>query len=478
MTQHQEPESFDAIIVGAGQAGPSLARDLAQEGKRVVIVEREHVGGTCVNTGCTPSKTMIASARVAHLTRRAGGYGVRADGEAPQGVRVDLRRVQERQREVVASFRDGGRARLEDAENVTLLMGEARFTAARTLAVALPDGERTLTADLVFLTTGERPSIPDLPGLRELRPLDYVSLLELEDTPTHLLILGGGYIAVEYGQMFRRFGADVTIVERGGQLLAREDEDVAQGLQSILEDEGVTVCLNASVREAGRDEQGVWLGLDGGQELRGSHVLVAAGRTPNTEALNLGAAGVETDERGHIKVDDFLRTTAEGVYALGDVKGGPAFTHVAYDDYRVVRDALLHGRSRSIKDRLIPYGVFTDPQLGRIGLSEREAREAGKNVKVAKLPMTSVARAIETGETRGFMKAVVDADSGQILGAAILGTEGAELSTALQIAMLGQLPYTALRDGMFAHPTFAESFNNLFGTLKDGSYGRAMRKRR
>ena len=465
MTQSEEVQEYDAVIVGAGQAGPSLAQDLAAAGQRVAVVERAHVGGTCVNEGCTPTKTMVASARVAYLARRAGTYGVEVGP-----VSVDLRKVRERKRSVVKTFREGGEQRLERSENITLLMGEASFTGPHSLRVKLNDGGSvTLSAPRIFLNTGARPSLPDVPGLRELEPLNSTTIMELEHVPEHLLIMGGSYIGVEFAQMFRRFGARVSVVERAPKLLSREDEDVSDGVAEILTEDGIELCLGARVTRAGRDGDEVWLRaqVDGGErELRGTHLLVAVGRTPNVGALNLEAAGVQTDGGGHIRVNDKLETGVPGIWALGDVKGGPAFTHISYDDYRIVRDNLLRGGDRTTRDRPVPYTVFMDPQLGRVGLSEREAREAGRRVKVAKLPMGSVARAIETDETRGFMKALVDADTDQILGAAILGLEGGEVMTVLEVAMLGQLPYTALRDGVFAHPLLSESLNNLFMTLE------------
>ncbi|WP_027481009.1 mercuric reductase [Deinococcus pimensis] len=465
MTHDAQPEPFDAVIIGAGQAGPPLARALADAGRRVLIVEREHVGGTCINEGCTPTKTMLASATTAETARRGQAFGVHAGP-----VSVDMTRVRQRKREIVDSWRESGEKGLRDHEGVTLLMGEARFTGPRELEVREGDGRtRTVSAPLVFVNTGARPTVPDVPGLRDLNPLNSTTVMELAEVPRHLLILGGGYISVEFAQMFRRFGADVTVVQRGGGLLGREDPDVSDAMARMLREDGVEVLLEATTREARRDGEDVVLrvAVDGGErEVRGSHLLVATGRAPNTEALDLARAGVEVDDSGHVKVDEFLHTTAEGVYALGDVKGGPAFTHVSYDDYRVVAGEVLRGEKRSVKDRVAPYTVFTDPQLGRVGLSETQAREAGFEVRVAKLPMSRVARAVEAGQTRGFMKAVVDARTERILGAAVLGMDGGEVASMLGIAMMGGLPYTALRDAMLPHPTLAESLNNLFMTLE------------
>ena len=461
------PRHYDAVIVGAGQAGGPLATALAGAGRRVAIVEREHVGGTCINEGCTPTKTMVASARVAHLARRAADYGVRTGA-----VSVDLAKVRERKRAIVESFRGGSERRIEGAEGVDLLRGEATFTGPKALAVQLDGGETwRLTAETVFINTGAHPSPPPVAGLREVPTLDSTSIMELDAVPEHLLILGGGYVALEFGQMFRRFGSAVTIVQRGGQLLAREDADIAGAVADVLREDGITVLLETEARLAARgDDGGIALtvrGPEGERTLTGSHLLVAAGRAPNTDRLGLEAAGVRTGKGGYIEANERLETSAPGVYALGDVKGGAAFTHISYDDFRIIRTNLIEGGRATTADRLVPYTVFIDPQLGRIGLSEREAREQGRKIRVAKMPMSSVARALELDEPRGLMKAVVDAETGRILGCAVLGIEGGEIMAMLQIAMLGQLPYTALREGVFAHPTLAESLNNLFGSFEE-----------
>jgi len=458
-------EHFDAIVVGSGQAGNPLAKALSEAGRRTALVEREHVGGTCINVGCTPTKTMVASARVAYLARRAGDYGVNT-GE----VSVDLAAVGRRKEAVVKSFREGSERRLQDAE-VTLVEGQGRFTAPKTLVVTLNEGgERTLTAPMIFLNTGSRSARPDLPGLDEVPALDSTSIMELEEVPGHLLVLGGGYVGLEFAQMFRRFGSEVTVVQRGPRLLDREDPDVADAVAEILREDGIEVLLGAEAKSVRREAGEVELKVkaeDGDKVLRGTHLLLAAGRTPNTDDLNLQAAGVETDDRGFVSVNERLETGAEGIWAMGDVKGGPAFTHISYDDYRILRANLLDGGDRSTEGRMVPYVVFTDPQLGRVGMSEKEATEAGKKIKIAKMPMSSVARAIETDETRGVVKAVVDAETEKILGAAVLGLEGGEVMSAIQLAMMGGLPYTTLRDGIFAHPTLAELLNNLFTDLKD-----------
>jgi pyruvate/2-oxoglutarate dehydrogenase complex dihydrolipoamide dehydrogenase (E3) component len=455
-------EQYDAIIVGAGQAGGPLSSALANAGWKTALIEREHVGGTCVNEGCTPTKTMVASARVAHLTRRAADYGVQAGP-----VTVDLRTVRQRKRDIVDSFRSGSERRIEGTEGLDLVRGEARFTGPKVLEVKLDDGGvRHLTADKIFINTGTRPRRPSLPGLVEAPYLDSTSIMELGELPEHLLVIGGGYVGLEFGQMFRRFGSEVTIVQRRGQLLTREDPDVAEEVAEILRGEGIEVLLNTKpvrVDRTAGDQLRLAVQTEEGEDaLTGSHLLMAAGRVPNSDRLNLEAAGIKTDRRGFIPVDERLETNLAGVYALGDVNGGPAFTHVSYDDFRIIRTNLIEGGEATTAGRPIPYTVFIDPQLGRVGLSEQQARAEGRDIRVAKMPMAWVARALETDETLGLMKAVVDAENGQILGAAILGIEGGEIMAVLQMAMMGGVPYTDIRDAVFAHPTLAESLNNLF----------------
>jgi pyruvate/2-oxoglutarate dehydrogenase complex dihydrolipoamide dehydrogenase (E3) component len=452
-------ERYDAIVIGAGQAGVPLARELAGSGRRTALIEREHVGGTCINEGCTPTKTMVASARVAYLARRAGDYGV-----ATGPVGVDLGRVRERKRAIVNSFRTGSLRRLESTAGLELICAEARFTGPRQLAV---DG-RTLQSDLVFINTGGRPTAPDVAGLDRVPSLDSTSIMELDRVPEHLIVLGGGYIGLEFGQMFRRFGSRVTVVQRGGQLLPQEDEDVAEAVLGVLREDGIEILLEADARRADGSEGAVRLTLRtpaGEQVVEGSHVLRATGRAPNTDRLGLADAGIATDPKGFITVGPQLETTVPGVYALGDVKGGPAFTHISYDDFRIIRTNLLQGGRACITDRLLPYTVFIDPQLGRIGLSEKDARRQGRDYRLAKMPMTHVARALELDESRGFMKALVAPGTGEILGAAVLGIEGGELMAVFQLAMMGKVPCDRLRDAIFAHPTLAESLNNLFTTL-------------
>lgn len=455
------PVRYDCIVIGAGQAGGPLAGALARSGRRTLLIEREHVGGTCINEGCTPTKTMVASARVAYLARRGADYGVRTGP-----VSVDLGRVRERKRAIVQSFRSGSERRLEATAGLELLFGEARFTGPKEVAV----DSRRFAADLMFINTGGRPAAPDVEGLHRVPSLDSTSIMELDRLPGHLLVLGGGYIGLEFAQMFRRFGSRVTIIQRGRQLLPLEDDDVAAAVLDILREDGVDVLLEAQASRADGDDGEVRLTVrtpDGERVLTGTHVLRAAGRVPNTDRLDLPAAGIAADSKGFIRVNPRLETSVPGVYALGDVKGGPQFTHISYDDYRVVRTNLLEGGGACITDRLVPYTVFIDPQLGRVGLNERDARAQGRRYQVARLPMAHVARALELDESRGFMKVLVDPVSRLILGAAVLGVEGGELMAVFQLAMMGKVPYDQLRDAVFAHPTLAESLNNLFSSVGD-----------
>jgi pyruvate/2-oxoglutarate dehydrogenase complex dihydrolipoamide dehydrogenase (E3) component len=462
------PQQYDALIIGSGQGGTPLSMALAGSGMRTALVERKHVGGTCINEGCTPTKTMVASGRVAYLARRAADYGVHTGP-----ISVDMAKVRQRKRDIVDSFRNGSQARIEKTSNLELIFGDASFSGPKTVAVDSHDGgQHILSAQYVFINAGMRASQPKIEGLDTVPFLDNVSIMELEALPDHLLILGGGYIGLEFGQLFRRLGSRVTMVQSAGQLLTGEDPDIAEEISKILRQDGVEVMLNAKTTHVGQTGESIRLNVQSKNDsttLVGSHLLVATGRVPNSDTLNLAAAGIQTSERGFIQVNDRLETTAAGVYALGDIKGGPAFTHISYDDFRIIRANLIEKKAASTRDRQVPYAVFIDPQLGRVGLTEREARAQGRNIRVAKLPMTHVARALEVDETRGFMKAIVDADSNQILGAAILGIEGGEIMSALEIAMMGKLPYTALRDGTFAHPTLAESLNNLFMAMDSES---------
>ena len=460
--------TYDAIIIGAGQSGGPLSTALAGAGMRTALIEQIHVGGTCINEGCSPTKTMVASARVAYLARRAADYGVRTGP-----VSVDMTVVRQRKRDIVDSFRESSQKRIEDTAGVDLLMGRARFTGPKQLEVLLSNGEtRQLSAEKIFINAGARPSRPELNGIEQIPVLNSTTIMELDSVPEHLLIVGGGYVGLEFGQMFRRFGSQVSIIQRGTHLLAREDNDIAEAVAEILREDGIEILLQSTPLHVERLASGhIQMRVqtaDGERALTGSHLLMAAGRTPNTDGLDLPATGIQPDAHGFIPSNERLETSVAGIYALGDIKGGPAFTHISYDDFRIIRANLLEHGNATIHDRLVPYTVYIDPQLGRVGLTETEARAQGRAIRVAKMPMSYVARALETDEPRGLMKAVVDAESGQILGCAILGIEGGEIMSALQLAMLGKLPYTVLRDAVFAHPTLMEALNNLFTSLDEG----------
>lgn len=454
-------EQYDAVVVGSGQAGTPLCRALAEADMRTALVEREHVGGTCVNEGCTPTKTMVASARVAYLARRGANYGVQTGP-----ITIELKRVLERKREIVKSFREGSQIRIEKTPNLDLIFGNASFSGPKTLMVHGKDGsERSLSAERIFINAGTRTAIPKLEGLDEVPFLDNASIMELETAPEHLLILGGGYIGLEFGQMFRRFGSRVTIVQSAKQLLVREDTDVAEEVAKILREDGIEVLLSTQSERVSSVNERIRLDVSADSQTRtieGSHLLVAIGRTPNSDTLNLATAGIEADAKGFIKTNNRLETNVAGVYALGDIKGGPAFTHISYDDFRIMRANVIENKNVTIEGRLVPYTCFIDPQLGHVGWSEEDARRQGRKVRVAKMPMNQVARALEMDESRGFMKAIVDADTDQILGATVLGIEGGEVMAVFEMAIMAKVPYTALRDGIFAHPTLAEGLNNLF----------------
>ncbi|KAJ6438118.1 endonuclease III-like protein [Purpureocillium lavendulum] len=472
--------NYAAVVIGSGQGGTPLSMAFAQAGHKTALIESTHVGGCCVNEGCTPTKTMIASGRVAYLARRGKDYGVSVGGA--NEVQVAMDKVRQRKRDIVDSFRSGSERRVREA-GVELIRGEASFEDHGTLRVRGNDGtETTVTADRIFLCAGERPATPKIDGFdRASFPpgviLDSTSIQELGELPSHLVVIGGGYIGLEFGQLFRRLGSSVTILQRGKQLLPREDPEVAEAMLKIVQEDGIKVLLNTSpqgVRPGGSDPAtavSVSTSASGSDsDLGASHVLFAAGRVPNTDKLNLGAAGIETTPRGHVKVDAQLRTSNPRVWALGDIKGPPAFTHVSYDDFRLLRGNLLDKAATPLTaaGRILPYVVYTDPQLGHVGLHEHEARRdlPGRTIQVASMPMSYVARALETDETRGLMKAVVDAESKQILGFTCLGLEGGEVMSIVQMAMIGRVKWPALRDAVWAHPSLAESLNNLWGFLK------------
>ncbi len=451
---------YDAIIIGSGQAGNPLSESLTDQGLEVALIERAHLGGTCINTGCTPTKTMVASAQVAYYARNAARWGVHT-GE----VRVDLPKIIARKDAIVRSFRSGHERKVESRDNLHLYRGHARFLGPRQVVV----GEDVLESERIFINTGTRTDLPRLEGLDQVNYLTNASLMEVQELPEHLLVLGGGYIGLEFGQMFLRFGSRVTVVHRGEEILTREDPDVAGELQKALEAEGMRFVLQARTTRAAKKDGRIELSIEAGngsQTLTGSHLLVATGRRPNTDDLGLDRAGVETDKRGFIKVNARLETNVPGIWALGDVKGGPAFTHISYDDYQIVYGNLFEGRNLSIENRLVPYSVFTDPQLGRVGMTEKEARATGRKLKIGKIPMSWVARAIERDETAGLMKLIVDAESDRILGAAILATEGGELIQTLGAVMLTGAPYTILKGAIYIHPTLAEGFFSLMDDVK------------
>ena len=453
--------TLDAIIVGAGQAGPALAGRLTAAGQRVAVVERHLFGGTCVNTGCTPTKTLVASAYAAHLARRAAEYGVMLDG----AVRVDMAAVKARADGVAAASRRGVETSLRNMDRCTVVQGHAHFEDARTIRV----GAETLTAPRVFLNVGCRARVPDLPGVHDVPFLTNVSMLALEQLPRHLVIVGGSYIGLEFAQMYRRFGADVTVVEKGPRLLGREDEEISTAIADILQAEGITVRTGASCISLAPHEEGVAIGLDcqqGTPVTTGSHVLLAVGRVPNTDDLGLDRAGVTTDAGGFITVDDQLRTSVPGIWAMGDCNGRGAFTHTAYNDFEIVAAAVVDDDPWSVATRVPAYALYIDPPLGRVGMTEAQARDSGRRLLVGRRPMTRVSRAIEKGETQGMMKVVVDADTRLILGAAILGVGGDEAIHGIIDIMHAGVTCDVLRRAVPIHPTVSELIPTILGDLE------------
>lgn len=460
-------KTYDAIIIGAGQSGGPLAGKLAEEGLRTALIEKNFVGGTCINVGCTPTKTMIASGRIAHLAANSKDWGI-----ITSEMKVDMPAIKKRKDDIVTSFREGSEKKLLQTEGLDLIYGEATFTGFKTVTVKLNNGvSEELTADKIFIDTGAETFIPGIDGIHDVGFLTSSTILDLEIVPEHLLVIGASYIALEFGQLYRRLGSNVTILEQGPQFLKREDEDIAEALKKILEEDGITIHLNGIVKKLRKTSgEGVEAILEVNgveQNITCSHVLLAVGRTPQTEALNLAKTGVATGKHGAIEVNDKLETNVAGIYAMGDVKGGPAFTHISYNDYVIVYQNLFQQANLTIKNRLVPYCVFTDPQLARVGITEKEASDKGMAFIVAKLSMSSVARAIETNETRGFIKAIVDKTTKKILGVAVLGVEGGEIMSVLQMAMMGGVTYDQLKYAVFAHPTYSESLNNLFMQIKD-----------
>jgi pyruvate/2-oxoglutarate dehydrogenase complex dihydrolipoamide dehydrogenase (E3) component len=451
---------FDAIVIGSGQGGNPMSYALADHGWTVALIEKSHLGGTCVNTGCTPTKTMVASSQVAHYARNASRWGVKADN-----VRVDLPAIVARKNAVVQSFRSGHEKKVEQRPNLHLYRDHARFLGPHKLQV----GDDILEGERIFINVGTRPDPPRLEGLESAGYLTNESIMELQQLPEHLIVLGGGYIGLEFGQMFRRFGSRVTLIHRGDQLLAREDPDIAQELQKVLAADGVEFRMNSNPVKVEKQQGEVIVTIATGprtEAIAGTHILVATGRRPNTDDLGLDKAGIALDSHGYVTVNGRLETAVPGIWALGDVKGGPAFTHISYNDYQIAYANIIDGKNLTIENRYLPYSLFTDPQLGRVGMTEKEARASGRKLKIGTFPMAYVARAIERDETAGFMKIIVDAETDRILGAAILGIEGGELVQILGALILANAPYTVLKGAVYIHPTLAEGFFGLMDSVK------------
>jgi pyruvate/2-oxoglutarate dehydrogenase complex dihydrolipoamide dehydrogenase (E3) component len=451
---------FDAIVIGSGQAGKPLSYALADLGWKVAFIERAELGGSCINTGCTPTKTMVASAQVAHYARNAARWGVHTND-----VSVDLPAVVARKNKVVQGFRDAIQRRIDAKQNITLVRAHGRFTGPHQVEA----GGQTFESEKIFIDTGTRPEVPKIPGIDSVPFLTNASVMELLEIPKHLLVLGGGYIGLEFGQMFRRFGSRVTIIHKSERILPREDPDITQELQKALEAEGVEFALGGTTTRVENRSGEIALAYEtkqGSKTISGSHLIVATGRKPNTDDLGLDKAGIATDPRGYIKVNGRMETSAAGIWAMGDVKGGPAFTHISYNDYQIVYANLIEGKNLTIEHRYLPYALFTDPPLGRVGITEQDARTSGRKFKMGTYPMASVARAIERDETVGLMKVIVDGDNDRILGAAILGSEGGELVQILGAMILAGAPYTVLKGAVYIHPTLAEGFFGLMESVK------------
>ena len=454
-------QRFDAIIIGTGQAGPPLAARLSAAGMKVAIIERGRFGGTCVNTGCIPTKTLVASAYAAHMARRAADYGVVING----AITVDMQRVKARKDEVSGRSNHGVETWVRGLEHGTVFQGHARFESARTVRV----GDDVLEAERIFINVGGRALIPSMPGLDQVPYLTNSTMMDVDVLPEHLIVVGGSYVGLEFGQMYRRFGARVTIIEKGPRLIAREDEDVSQAVREILEAEGIDVQVGADCLHVRRDGANVVVGLDcggGEREVSGSHLLMAVGRVPNTDDLGLDNAGIETDARGYIRVDEQLRTNVPGIWAMGDCNGRGAFTHTSYNDYEIVAANLLDSDPRKVSDRIAAYAMYIDPPLARIGLSLAEAQQSGRKLLVGYRPMTRVGRAVEKGESAGFMRVVVDAQSHEILGASILGVGGDEVVHALLDVMYAKAPYTTISRAMHIHPTVSELVPTLLQEMQ------------
>jgi pyruvate/2-oxoglutarate dehydrogenase complex dihydrolipoamide dehydrogenase (E3) component len=454
-------ERFDAIVIGTGQAGPALAVRLATAGRKTAIIERKLIGGTCVNNGCIPTKTLIASARAAYVARRGGDFGVTIDSP----IRVDMAEVKKRKDSIVRHSTDGLTNWLGGTSGLTMIQGHARFEGPKTIRV----GDRLLEAKQIFINVGGRALVPDMPGIAEIPYLDNSTIMHVDFLPEHLVIVGGSYIGLEFAQMYRRFGSKVTVIEMGPRLIGREDEDVSAAIQAILEAEGIAFRLNAKCVALARRGRDIVVNISCEEEPRevaGTHVLLAVGRVPNTDDLGLDKAGIATDARGYITVDDQLRTNVPGIWALGDVNGRGAFTHTSYNDYEIVAANLLDGDSRRVSDRIGTYALFIDPPLGRAGMTEKEVRAAARKALVGTMPMTRVGRARERGEMSGFMRVIVDAETKRILGASILGIDGDEVIHSLLDVMYAGTPYTVIQRAMHIHPTVTELIPTLLGKLE------------
>ncbi len=455
-------DHFDAAVIGAGQAGPSLVNRLTQAGKKVAMVERGRFGGTCVNTGCMPTKTMVASAYAARVVARAADYGVMIEGKTT----VDMARVKARKSKVADTASMNVETWLKGMPNCTIYRGSARLTSPRGVVV----GNDSFTADMIFLDVGARPVVPKIPGIETVNVLTNLNVMDLDVVPSHLLVLGGSYIGLEFAQMFRRFGAEVTVIEAASRLLPREDDDISDAIREIVEAEGIRIFTDAKCSALAKDGDAIVASVEmpnGKSQVTGSHLLVSIGRVPNTDGLGLEAAGVAVDQRGFVQVNDFCQTNVPTIYAMGECNGRGNFTHTSYNDYEIVAANLLDGDKRKISDRILTYGLFIDPPLGRIGMTEAEARKTGRKLLLGKRPMTRVGRAVEKGETQGFMKVIVDAETKKILGAAILGTTGDEAVQCITAIMYADVPYTVLQRAVLIHPTVSELIPTMLGEMKE-----------
>lgn len=458
-------KKYDAIVIGSGQGGTPLAKKLAESGLKTALIEKRWVGGTCVNDGCSPTKAMIASAKSVWSAYHGKNLGVTAEN-----VTIDFKAIVDRKNSIVSSMRENVGKGISKTENLDLILGTAAFSGVKEITVELNDGgSEQYSANQIFINTGLKPEIPDIKGIHDIQYLTSTTILGLKELPRHLLIIGSGYIGLEFGQMFRRFGSRITILEPSERVLSHEDEDIANEISKILSEENIEIMTKTKAVSVVEKDGELTVSIENSGKnttIVCSHILIAAGRKPQTEELNLALSHIESDEHGHINVSNTLETSQPGIFALGDVKGGPAFTHVSYDDYRILSKNILEKGTETISNRLIPYCMFIDPQLGRVGITEQEAKKHGLDVRIATLKNNSVARSIETGDERGMLKAVVDAKTGMILGAAVLAEQGGEIVTILQLAMMGNITYDKILNGVFAHPTYAESLNNLFMTIE------------